>query len=68
MLSTSSSKSKSTRRQSPLGLLPQQVSLPVAHSAFGGDGRLLDEKKQQAVERLAAQLVDMTGKLAAVPV
>jgi NAD(P)H-dependent FMN reductase len=46
-------------------VLPEQVAVMRAHEAFGPGGRLHDEKQQAAVQRLAARLVEVTGKLRA---
>jgi|SRR5262245_45206759 len=46
-------------------LLPEQVSLPLAHEAFNDDGSLKDAKRQQAVEKLAAGLVELTRRMKA---
>jgi hypothetical protein len=34
-----------------------------AHEAFGPDGKLKDGKQQASVDKLAAQLVTVVGKL-----
>lgn len=44
-------------------VLPDQVAVPRANEAFDAAGRLVDERQQLALERLAASLVETTGKL-----
>jgi NAD(P)H-dependent FMN reductase len=44
-------------------VLPDQAALPRAHEAFAPDGSLKDPKRLAAVERVAAQLVKILGKL-----
>ncbi|HWL53568.1 MAG TPA: NAD(P)H-dependent oxidoreductase [Chthoniobacteraceae bacterium] len=45
-------------------VLPKQVSIPDASDAFNLDGALTDASKQQSVEGLARQFVELTRKLA----
>jgi NAD(P)H-dependent FMN reductase len=45
-------------------VLPEQVLVRGAHEAFGDHGQLQDARKREEVERLAARLVDMVGRLA----
>lgn len=45
-------------------VLPDQVTLPQAADAFTPEGLLKDAKRQEAVERLAAELVRVVGRLA----
>ena len=44
-------------------VLPDQVSVPRANEAFDDGGGLKDPKQKTAVEKLAAKLVQVTGKL-----
>jgi len=44
-------------------LLPDQVSIPVAHEAFDENGRLKDARKAGQVEKLAKGLVEFVVKL-----
>ncbi len=44
-------------------LLPDEISISSAHSAFGPDGQLVDGRKQQQVGDLARLLVEVTRKL-----
>ena len=44
-------------------VLPNQVSVPKAHEAFGDDGALRDEGMAKKVASLAEQLVETTRKL-----
>jgi chromate reductase len=46
-------------------VLPDQVAVATAHEAFAEDGRLKDEKRQAAVERLGATLAQTIAKLRA---
>jgi NAD(P)H-dependent FMN reductase len=46
-------------------VLPDQVTLPQAHEAFNDDGSLKDGKRQAAVEKVAAGLVELTRRLKA---
>lgn len=46
-------------------VLPHQESVSQAHVAFAEDGKLLDERKQAAVEHVGAELADMVKKLGA---
>jgi len=46
-------------------VLPEQVALMRAKEAFGPDGQLVDEKQQAAVQKVAARLVEVAGKLRA---
>jgi NAD(P)H-dependent FMN reductase len=46
-------------------VLPEQVAVMRAKEAFGPDGQLVDEKQQAAVQKVAARLVEVTGKLRA---
>lgn len=43
-------------------VLPDQVSIPNAHEAFGGDGKLLDESQAGAVGALMKNLVESFSK------
>lgn len=47
-------------------VLPGQVSLPRADSAFADDGLLKDPSQRTAVEKLVAELVGVTSRLAGV--
>lgn len=40
-----------------ISVLPDQVSIPKAHEAFGADGKLIDPAQDTAVRSLAAALV-----------
>jgi len=42
-------------------VLPEQETLPSAHSAFAEDGSLIDGKKQQAIEFLGERLVTVVN-------
>lgn len=42
---------------------PNQIAVPSAYQAFDDQGQLLDEKMQQRVEGLGAEVVDMANKL-----
>ena len=44
-------------------VLPDQITLSEAHSAFDEDGGLTNERKQVSVQSLAAELVSTIGKL-----
>ena len=44
-------------------VLPEQIMLVKAHEAFDEHGQLKDEKQYALVEKLAARLVAITGKL-----
>jgi NAD(P)H-dependent FMN reductase len=44
-------------------VLPNQISIPVAHEAFDENGRLKDSKKNQQLQTIASALVQMTAKL-----
>lgn len=44
-------------------VLPNQVAVPKANDAFDEEGKLQDEKRQEAIEKLAETLVDVVGKL-----
>jgi NAD(P)H-dependent FMN reductase len=46
-------------------LLPDQVSIPLAHEAFSEDGSLKDAKKQAQVEGLGRKLVELLAKVQA---
>jgi NAD(P)H-dependent FMN reductase len=46
-------------------VLPQQVTVPAAHDAFGEDGQLTDAAKRQAAEALGAVVAETVRKLAA---
>jgi len=46
-------------------VLPEQVAVMRANDAFGPDGTLKDEKQQAAVQKLAARLVEVAGRLRA---
>jgi NAD(P)H-dependent FMN reductase len=43
-------------------VLADQVTVPLAHEAFADDGSLKDAKRQAAVEKLAAALVDLARR------
>jgi len=45
-------------------MLPQQVAVGGAAQAFGEDGKLLDPKRQAAVEALGAATADLAARLA----
>jgi chromate reductase len=45
-------------------VLPDQVSIPTAHEAFGTDSALSDRRKQEQVLALGRKLAQVTGKLA----
>lgn len=44
-------------------MLPDQVSIPVAHEAIAPDGSLKDAKKQEAVEGLGRKLAELIRKI-----
>jgi NAD(P)H-dependent FMN reductase len=44
-------------------VLPTQLAVPHAFKAFSEDGRLLDDKQQQAIEGLAIQLTQFINKI-----
>lgn len=44
-------------------VVPNQISIPVAHEAFDENGRLKDSKKNQQLQTIASTLVQMTAKL-----
>ena len=44
-------------------VLPDQIAIPQAFEAFDGEGKLVDEKKHQAVLGLGVKLVEITEKL-----
>lgn len=44
-------------------VLPNQLSLPSAHKAFDSEGNLLDERKQQQVSALGADLAGFLTRL-----
>lgn len=44
-------------------VLPDQISIPSAHDAFGDDGRLKDPKKHQAVADLGRNLAEVAARL-----
>ena len=44
-------------------VLPDQVAVPKANEVFNEGGKLKDEKRQVAIEKLAATLVKVVGKL-----
>jgi NAD(P)H-dependent FMN reductase len=44
-------------------VLPNQLTVPRAHEAFGDDGRLKDAKQQAAIEKLAAKLTSVIARL-----
>ena len=44
-------------------VLPMQVALPSAFSAFNEDGTLLDENNQKKIDALAAEVIGYTSKL-----
>jgi NAD(P)H-dependent FMN reductase len=44
-------------------VLPDQKALPNAHSAFGDDGDVVDEKDRAAVKRIGARVVEVLGRL-----
>ncbi len=46
-------------------VLPEQQAIPMAFKAFGEDGKLVDKKQQQAVEKLGLNLVNLLDKLKA---
>lgn len=46
-------------------VVPNMVGVPAAHNAFNDDGTLKDEKKQQAVESVGADVARLLGKLLA---
>ena len=46
-------------------VLPDQVAVPSANDAFGEDGRLKDEKRHAAVQKLGATLARSVAKLIA---
>jgi len=43
--------------------MPDQITLSEAHSAFGDDGSLNNERKQGSVDALAKELVETVQKL-----
>jgi len=45
-------------------VLPEQVTLPQAHQAFGPDGALLDARKRAQAEALGRRLVEVCARLA----
>lgn len=44
-------------------VMPDQITLSEAHSAFGDDGSLINERKQASVDALAKDLVETVKKL-----
>ena len=44
-------------------VMPDQITLSEAHSAFGDDGSLTNERKQGSVDALAKELVETVQKL-----
>jgi NAD(P)H-dependent FMN reductase len=44
-------------------VLPDQLAVPLAHEAFGEDGKLKDAKQQAAIEKLAAKLTSVIARL-----
>lgn len=46
-------------------VIPDQVAIPEAHNAFTDDGRLKDDRKQAAVERIGKTLAEITTKFKA---
>lgn len=44
-------------------VLPGQKAVPAAHTVFGADGRITDEKLKQSIEFLGEELTRMTQKL-----
>jgi NAD(P)H-dependent FMN reductase len=44
-------------------VIPEQVAVPKANEAFSTDGKLLDEKLNAAIAKLAKRLVEVTTKL-----
>jgi hypothetical protein len=46
-------------------VIAEQVAVPKANEAFDADGKLLDEKLNAAIAKLARRLVEVTTKLGA---
>jgi chromate reductase len=44
-------------------VMPDQITLSEAHTAFGDDGALTQERKQASIDTLARELVETVGKL-----
>jgi chromate reductase, NAD(P)H dehydrogenase (quinone) len=44
-------------------VMPDQITLSEAHSAFDDDGALTHERKQQSIDTLTRELVETVGKL-----
>jgi NAD(P)H-dependent FMN reductase len=44
-------------------VLPNQLTVPRAHEAFGDDGKLKDARQQAAIEKLAAKLTSVIAAL-----
>lgn len=44
-------------------VLPRQQAIPKAHEAFDPSGKLIDQKQQDAIDKLTAELVRVIGKL-----
>ena len=44
-------------------VLPDQLAVPAAHEAFDVEGRLIDARRQQALEGVAGALVEVTRRL-----
>jgi NAD(P)H-dependent FMN reductase len=44
-------------------VLPEQKAISGAHEAFGTDGKLLNPKDQDAVEKIGARLASVVSKL-----
>jgi NAD(P)H-dependent FMN reductase len=45
-------------------VIPETISLPLAHEAFGPDGKLKDPKRQASVEKIGARLAQVVAALA----
>ena len=45
-------------------VLPDQIAIPSAYTAFGPDGHLVDPKQEAKVKTLGASLAEQLQKLA----
>jgi hypothetical protein len=45
-------------------MLPDQIAIPSAYTAFGPDGHLVDPKQEAKVKTLGASLAEQLQKLA----